>query len=655
MVLVGPSGCGKTTALRMVAGLEDISEGVLRIGETVVNHVPPRDRDIAMVFQSYALYPHLSVYDNIAFGLKLKKTPKAEVRERVQKAARAARARGAPRPEAARALRRPAPARGDGPRDRAPAEGVPHGRAALEPRREAARADARRDLAAPERPRRDDRLRHARPGRGDDDGRPRRGHAQGRAAAGGAAAGALRPAGQPLRRRLHRQPGDERRSRRRSRRENGGLVAVAGSQRIMLGQETPRRPAGARSSTRDARSCSGSGPRTSRTPRSTESREDQRLQRQGDADGGARLRGDGALQGRRAARARPRRSRELAKDAGAEGLTELNQDGRRDDGRPLRRALARQARRRPSRSRSTPAHCTSSSPRAGWGSMTGLKGRAEPDEKHTFASCSHCSWRCSRFSRQAAAATTTRPADDTAARRPTAKAADGLRLDHRAGRLDRRRRARTSRPCSTASRRRTRTSPFGTSPRRIPATVLSTSVEGGNPPDVAALPVAGHHGRLRRPRRADADRLRAGRRSRRTTRRSWLELGTDRGRAVRRLLQGRQQVDRLVQRCRVRERRRRAPEDWETFLSNAETLTAAGTPAYSIGGSDGWTLTDLFENIYLRTGGAGEVRPAGHARDPVDRPVGEGRAHRDGRRSSATRTTSPAGRAARCRPTSRPR
>ena len=87
MVLVGPSGCGKTTALRMVAGLEDISEGALKIGERVVNHVPPRDRDIAMVFQSYALYPHLSVYDNIAFGLKLKKTPKAEVEERVKKAA----------------------------------------------------------------------------------------------------------------------------------------------------------------------------------------------------------------------------------------------------------------------------------------------------------------------------------------------------------------------------------------------------------------------------------------------------------------------------------------------------------------------------------------------------------------------------------------
>ncbi len=88
MVLVGPSGCGKTTALRMVAGLEEISEGVLRIGDRVVNHVPSRDRDIAMVFQSYALYPHLSVYENIAFGLKVKKVPKAEIASRVEDAAR---------------------------------------------------------------------------------------------------------------------------------------------------------------------------------------------------------------------------------------------------------------------------------------------------------------------------------------------------------------------------------------------------------------------------------------------------------------------------------------------------------------------------------------------------------------------------------------
>jgi multiple sugar transport system ATP-binding protein len=88
MVLVGPSGCGKTTALRMVAGLEEISEGQIRIGERVVNHVPARDRDIAMVFQSYALYPHLSVYENIAFGLRLHKVPKDEVDKRVREAAR---------------------------------------------------------------------------------------------------------------------------------------------------------------------------------------------------------------------------------------------------------------------------------------------------------------------------------------------------------------------------------------------------------------------------------------------------------------------------------------------------------------------------------------------------------------------------------------
>jgi multiple sugar transport system ATP-binding protein len=89
MVLVGPSGCGKTTALRMVAGLEEISEGVLRIGERIVNHVPSRDRDIAMVFQSYALYPHLTVYENIAFGLRIKKNlSKGEIDKRVNTAAK---------------------------------------------------------------------------------------------------------------------------------------------------------------------------------------------------------------------------------------------------------------------------------------------------------------------------------------------------------------------------------------------------------------------------------------------------------------------------------------------------------------------------------------------------------------------------------------
>ncbi len=83
VVLVGPSGCGKSTTLRMVAGLEEISEGTIRIGDRVVNDVPPKDRDIAMVFQNYALYPHMSVYKNMAFGLKLRRMPKAQIHERV--------------------------------------------------------------------------------------------------------------------------------------------------------------------------------------------------------------------------------------------------------------------------------------------------------------------------------------------------------------------------------------------------------------------------------------------------------------------------------------------------------------------------------------------------------------------------------------------
>jgi multiple sugar transport system ATP-binding protein len=87
MVLVGPSGCGKTTSLRMIAGLEEISSGELRIGDRVVNDVPPKDRDIAMVFQSYALYPHMTVRENLAFGLKLRKVPKSEITRRVNEAA----------------------------------------------------------------------------------------------------------------------------------------------------------------------------------------------------------------------------------------------------------------------------------------------------------------------------------------------------------------------------------------------------------------------------------------------------------------------------------------------------------------------------------------------------------------------------------------
>jgi multiple sugar transport system ATP-binding protein len=88
MVLVGPSGCGKSTALRMLAGLEEVTQGEIRIGDEVVNRVPARERDIAMVFQSYALYPHMSVYDNMAFGLKMRGTPRSEIEKQVLEAAR---------------------------------------------------------------------------------------------------------------------------------------------------------------------------------------------------------------------------------------------------------------------------------------------------------------------------------------------------------------------------------------------------------------------------------------------------------------------------------------------------------------------------------------------------------------------------------------
>ncbi len=88
IIFVGPSGCGKSTTLRMIAGLEDISKGELHIGDVLANDISPKDRDIAMVFQNYALYPHMTVFDNMAFGLKLRKTPPEEIRRRVEEAAR---------------------------------------------------------------------------------------------------------------------------------------------------------------------------------------------------------------------------------------------------------------------------------------------------------------------------------------------------------------------------------------------------------------------------------------------------------------------------------------------------------------------------------------------------------------------------------------
>ena len=148
LVFVGPSGCGKTTSLRLLAGLEEITDGEICIGDRVVNDVPPKDRDIAMVFQSYALYPHMSVYDNMAFGLKLRKTPKAEIDRRVKKP---------PRSSASSSCSTASPRQlSGGQRQRVAVgraivrepEGLPLRRAAVQPGRQAARADPRRASAS---------------------------------------------------------------------------------------------------------------------------------------------------------------------------------------------------------------------------------------------------------------------------------------------------------------------------------------------------------------------------------------------------------------------------------------------------------------------------------------------------------------------------
>ena len=209
VVFVGPSGCGKTTTLRMIAGLEAISSGDISIDGQVVNDLAPMDRDIAMVFQNYALYPHMSVYDNMAFGLKMRKFDKAEIAKRVKEAADilgiGELLKRKPRQLSGGQRQRVAL----GPRHRAPPARVPVRRAAVQSRRQAARADARRAQEAAPAARHHGHLRHPRSGRGHDARRPRRGHEGRPGAAGGRAARALQSARQQVRGRLHRLAGDE--------------------------------------------------------------------------------------------------------------------------------------------------------------------------------------------------------------------------------------------------------------------------------------------------------------------------------------------------------------------------------------------------------------------------------------------------------------
>ena len=208
-VLVGPSGCGKSTLLRIIAGLEPISTGRILIDGADVSDLDPPARGIAMVFQSYALYPHMDVDRNMGFGLQIARTPRQEIVERVARAAEKLRLGDYLAPAAARALRRSAPARRHRPRDYAEAQALSPRRAALQSRCGASRRHARRDRPPQARARLDDGLRHPRSGRGHDPGRPHRGHEWRPHRAGRLAARALRESGQPVRRRLHRLAGDE--------------------------------------------------------------------------------------------------------------------------------------------------------------------------------------------------------------------------------------------------------------------------------------------------------------------------------------------------------------------------------------------------------------------------------------------------------------
>jgi ABC-type thiamine transport system ATPase subunit len=161
IVFVGPSGCGKSTLLRMIAGLEEISGGEMTIDGERVNDVPPSKRGIAMVFQSYALYPHMTVYDNMAFGMRIAGESKEEIDRRVRSAPISSSSQIS-RPTAQGALRRPASARRHRPRHLPQSESLPVRRAAVQSRRCAARRDAHRDRQAQRADgRHDDDLRHA--------------------------------------------------------------------------------------------------------------------------------------------------------------------------------------------------------------------------------------------------------------------------------------------------------------------------------------------------------------------------------------------------------------------------------------------------------------------------------------------------------------
>ena len=170
LVLVGPSGCGKSTSLRMLAGLEDVDEGTIWVDDRDVTTLEPKDRDMAMVFQNYALYPHMTVAKNMGFALRTAGVSKSEIDRRVKDTAQVARPRPIPRPQTEIALGRAATAGRHGQGDCSRASGFLDGRTALQSRCQTSRPNAHADRVAPRAPRRHDGLCHARSSRSNDHG-----------------------------------------------------------------------------------------------------------------------------------------------------------------------------------------------------------------------------------------------------------------------------------------------------------------------------------------------------------------------------------------------------------------------------------------------------------------------------------------------------
>ena len=209
LVLLGPSGCGKTTLLNLLAGLLDVTAGRISIGNRDVTDLDPKDRGLAMVFQSYALYPTKTVYGNLKFGLSAAKLDKAEVERRIAWAAKLLQIEPLLQPQAGAALGRAAPARRHRPGAGEECRRVPVRRAALQPRCEAAHRDAARDQEAARRAEEHHRLRHPRPDRGHDHGHQDRRDGWRRDPAVRHPRRDLFEAAEPLRRRLHRRPRHE--------------------------------------------------------------------------------------------------------------------------------------------------------------------------------------------------------------------------------------------------------------------------------------------------------------------------------------------------------------------------------------------------------------------------------------------------------------